>query len=289
MNMIVSKSDINIMENINNEATWKQIAEGWNFHQKLGESLFEATVVKGKEEGLNNEEIVKTLLFNGCSIKADMINKKLRFYDFKQELSTLIHVSDNLNIPETEAQYRGLGKSTEFTSAQEKVEEFNEITKELNGKTPSHLETQQRNKSIELFNEEITQIKKEKQPKNDEPTDFFNGKTYFNPDDLTSFRKWCIQEKGINPIDDKPEVNMMALGNERDDIINELARRVPEWKSARKLSLKLLHPDTGGNTLAYQFFEYFDSIMSNIVKAYEYVEFNNKIDAFKKEWITTNA
>jgi len=105
MQMVISEKELNVLDGISNESTWKDLADGWNFHQKLGEALFEATVVKAKEEGLNNEEVVKKLIENGCSITSDHLNKKLSFYDFKLELKYLVHELI-LQEPKTEGQFR---------------------------------------------------------------------------------------------------------------------------------------------------------------------------------------
>ena len=71
--MILSKTELNVIESINNEATWEQLASGWNFHQKLGSALFEATIVKGREENLHNEDIVKKLITQAEAEGADAV------------------------------------------------------------------------------------------------------------------------------------------------------------------------------------------------------------------------
>jgi len=91
MQMVISEKELNVLDGISNESTCKDLADGWNFHQKLGEALFEATVVKARDEGLHNEEIVKKLITNGCSLTSSYLNKKLSFYDFKLELKYILH------------------------------------------------------------------------------------------------------------------------------------------------------------------------------------------------------
>jgi len=77
---------------------------------------------------------------------------------------------------------------------------------------------------------------------------------------------------------------LLLLAKNRDDILNTIASRVPEWKAARKIMVKLLHPDTGGNSLAMQFFGEFDKLMKNLTEAYDYVMFMDKIEKFKEEF-----
>ncbi len=183
---------------------------------------------------------------------------------------------DNLSLPETEGQYRHLGKHSEVTSAQEKAEEFTEIKEEL-GKSPSTHDIQRRSQLVTEVSKGINGGAKEEPLPSGMPK-------YFNTEQLDTFRAWSIESKGINVIDDKPKVNMLELSSMREDVLNDLASRVPEWKAARKIMIKLLHPDSGGNTLAYQFFEGFNEIMDNLSKAYDYVMFTENVDKLKIEW-----
>jgi len=279
MEMVVSKRDMDVIGGLDVSSSWEDIATVINVGTQIQKEGFNVAVAKGAEEGLYASELVHKLQDNGCSLSRQHIEGTLSFYEFKLELSSTQRVADNLNEPKKEAQFRGLGNASEITSAQEKLEEFNEIAEATGKAQPSQ-------RDIETHNKIVTEVTKSIGGE-DKPKDK-NSPTYFSVKETEDFRAWLKDTHNIDAVEDKPKVNMMELQGMRDDVLNDLAARVPEWKMAKKIMRKLLHPDTGGNTLGYQFFEGFVELMDNLSKAYDYVVFREKIDGYKKEWWKEN-
>ena len=204
------------------------------------------------------------------------IYKTLDYYNFKIELKQSGTDHSSLIEPETESQYRNLTGDT----AQEKVEQFNEI-EEAVGHTPSRQNVRDYQQTVG----EIADIAEcESLPQHSSNKGKVK-KLISSTEDLMKFREWSKETKGIDVVEDKPKVNLMLLSKERDEHLNTLGSRVPEWKTARKIMIKLLHPDSGGNTLAMQFFKEFDSVMNNLTQAYEYVVFEDNVNKLKQEWL----
>ena len=304
MKMIkLDKKTLTLIGNLSAELDWEQLATGWNFHQELGQKLFEATYQKGLAEGLNKNEIVEKLIEAGCKMQKAYIYRSLDFYDFKEELRNFRHgenflneseegaskpyntdsniplsnglVKDNLKVPENEGQYRYLGKAEVVTSSIEKVEEYTELY-ENKGEAPSSEEVREHHRKLKNIKYVVSE-----EPEEPLPTDM---PKFFLPEQLMEFRAWIKKEHHIDAVNDKPKVDMLALSKERDEVINELLREVPNWKGARKEIVNKLHPDKGGSNLAFSFFKLFDELMKNISSAYEFVVFQDKILRYKKEW-----
>ena len=275
MDMILSNTDINVTQGLDISSSWEDIATVINFGTAIQREGFNIAVQKGVAEGLYAVELVEKLRDSGCTMGERHIYRTLEFYEFKLELSQTGADQLNLSIPETAAQFNSLGKHSEITSAVEKAEEFTEVTKEL-GKQPSREEIRDRNKIMTDVKKGIHGDETPK-PKGDQPK-------YFNTEQLAEFRDWLKKTYKIDAVADKPDANIMELSGLRDDILNDLASRYKEWKIGKKIMRKLLHPDTGGNTLAYQFYEAFEELMQNLTKSAEYIEFGMRIDEHKKEW-----
>ncbi len=277
MEMIVNKNQTRLIESVSKDSKWSDIAEVINLGSDIQRYAFNAAVEKGAEEGLYGNELVNKLKDKGCSVGSIHIYNTLLYYEFKFELDQTQQEKSILNIPKTEAQYRDLTGDT----AQEKVEQFTEITEAI-GHAPSRQDVRDFQKNIgeiaDMTN--CTSVPQHSDNKGKKK------QIISSVEELNTFRIWLKAEKKIDAIEDKPKINLMLLSKERDDMLNTLGSRVPEWKSARKIMIKLLHPDSGGNTLAMQFFKEFDELMNNLSKAYEYVMFENKIAKLKEEWKT---
>jgi len=275
MEMVVSKRDMDVIGGLDISSSWEDIATVINVGTQIQKEGFNIAVAKGVEEGLYASELIRKLQDNGCTLGRKHIENTLGFYEFNTELSQAGHDPLTLNKPETEGQYRDLGSASEITSAQEKLEEFNEVGESVGKAQPSRADIVEHNK---IVTEVTKSIGGEDKPKDK------NSPTYFSVKETEDFRAWLKDTHNIDAVEDKPKVNMMELQGMRDDVLNDLASRVPEWKMAKKIMRKLLHPDTGGNTLGYQFFEGFVELMDNLSKAYDYVVFREKIDNYKREW-----
>ena len=276
MDMVVSKTELDVMGGLDISSSWEDIATVINVGTQIQKEGFNIAVAKGAEEGLFATELTAILRKHGCNLSVAHIEYTLSYHGFKSELSSTQHVGSGLNEPETEGQYRNLGRTTDITSAQEKIEEFNDIGEGLGKEQPSGEDIRQHNKIVMEVKNSIGGT--------DEKEDAVTP-TYFSTKDTEDFRAWLKEVKNIDAVEDKPKVNMMELHGMRDDVLNDLASRIPEWKTAKKIMRKLLHPDTGGNTLGYQFFEGFVELMENLSQAYDYVMFRNDIDNYKKEWL----
>ncbi len=275
--MVVSKTELDVIGGLDVSSSWKDIATVINVGTQIQKEGFNIAVAKGAEEGLYGIELINILHDNGCTLGKQHIYKTLEFYEFKLELSNSRPDDSILNEPETESQFRNLGRASEISSAQEQLEEFNEVCVATGKNQPSREDISTHSDIVTEVTNSIGGEEKREPIPNDMPK-------YFNSDELSEFREWLLVEHKINAVEDKPDVNMMELQGMRNDVLNDLASRVPEWKSAKKIMRKLLHPDTGGNTLGYQFFEGFVELMDNLAQAHDYVVFREKIDNYKKEW-----
>ncbi len=276
MEMTVSKNDTRLIESVSQESSWSDIAKVINLGSDIQKYAFNAAVKKGAEEGMFGNEIINKLKESGCTISTSHMNDTLKYYEFKIELSKHPSSEPDLIEPETEAQFHHLTGDT----AQEKVEQFNEI-EEAVGHTPSRQNVRDYQQTVG----EIADIAEcESLPQHSSNKGKVK-KLISSTEDLMKFREWSKETKGIDVVEDKPKVNLMLLSKERDEHLNTLGSRVPEWKTARKIMIKLLHPDSGGNTLAMQFFKEFDSVMNNLTQAYEYVVFEDNVNKLKQEWL----
>ncbi len=275
MEMTVNKNDTRLIESVSQESSWSDIAKVINLGSDIQKYAFNAAIKKGTEEGLYGNEIIDKLKESGCTISTSHIYRILEYYKFKIELNSVPAGELSLNIPETQAQYESLSGDT----AKEKAEQFTEIAEAV-GHTPSREDVRNYQKNVNEIADmtNCTSLPQHKENKGKKK------KIISSVEELNNFRKWLKTEKKIDAIEDKPKVNLMLLSKERDNILNTIGSRVPEWKIARKIIIKLLHPDSGGNTLAMQFFKEFDELMNNLSEAYEYVMFEDKIAKFKEEW-----
>ena len=111
-------------------------------------------------------------------------------------------------------------------------------------------------------------------------------KMIFPKEEVEAFNEWLLDEKQIDYKADRPKSNFVLLAEQREEVVTELANRSGEWKAARSIMQRRLHPDTGGNMLAFQFYEIFDRLMSILIDTVEYIVFEEKIDKYKEEWLT---
>lgn len=273
--MTITETQMGLINTISNENSWEEIASAWNIHQQLGEALFNATFQKGREEGLFENEIIQRLRDAGCTISQQQISSKLSFYDFQNTLRLLQPVVPDLIVPETERAYR----DTIGDNAIERAENYTEIAQETGQAQPSAETVRARNKAIEDFKAKLKRDKKETE---------VNGKTILTAEELVLFRKWVEDEKKVDLISMRPKTNFFELGKQREEVITELANRSGEWKIARRIMQRNLHPDKkDGNILAFQFYEILDRLMQLIISAVEYIKYEEMINDLKKEWIET--
>ncbi len=275
MEMTVNRNQTKLIESVSKDSNWSDIAEVINLGSNIQRYAFNAAVEKGAEEGLYGNEIIDKLKESGCTVSKTHMHNTLKYYEFKIELSKGSVPNPDLIIPETQSQFESLSGDT----AQEKAEQFTEIAETID-RIPSREDVRDFQKNIgeiaDMTN--CTSVSQHSENKGKKK------KVISSVEELNNFRKWLKTEKKIDATEDKPKVNLMLLSKERDNILNTIGSRVPEWKIARKIIIKLLHPDSGGNTLAMQFFKEFDELMNNLSEAYEYVMFEDKIAKFKEEW-----
>ena len=270
--MTITETQRGLLNTISNDNTWEEIASAWNLHHQLGETLFNATFAKAREEGLYQNEIIQRLRDAGCRLSYGHISHKLEFYDFQNTLRLLRPDETVLPEPETERQFR----ATDGDNAIEQAENFADIAEEVGSEQPSAETIRERNKKLNDFRE---QFKKDGTTK-------VKGKVIFTAEQLIEFRKWLLEEKKLDIKKERPKTNFMELAQQREEVITELANRSGEWKMVRSIMQKRLHPDKkDGNILAFQFYEILDRLMQLIISAVEYVKFEEKINDYKKEWI----
>ncbi len=270
----IDKSISNIENQITTESSWEDLAYVINFATNLQRIALDVSIKKGIEEGKIRSEIIGTLINSGCKLKRDRIGEIFNYYDFKVELSnpSCRDSETKLKQPENEGQFRRLGSASASTSAVEKAEEFTEMYDEK-GSAPS-------NREIAEANAKKTMLK-EKLGKKEELEGLPH---YLGVDEIADFRQWLIDKKSIDYLKSKPKVPMRTLIAERDEVLDELYTHIGEWKAARKLMQDRLHPDKGGNTLAFQFFNIFDELMRGMVKMVDLLDYENSILEYKKEW-----
>ncbi len=205
----------------------------------------------------------------GCLQKSRRL-KVSRHDSFKIELSNSPR-GENLTIPETENQYRYTGGGVETTSAIEKAEEYSELCEEKGA--PVSAEEVRRNAKIKA------------KARKELGRDGRRGELppYLTPEEIMEFREWC-KDRDIDIEKEKPKTSMLALTQQKDEVLDELFNHIGEWKSARKIMFDRLHPDKGGNTLAFQFAKMFDELMLAMQKLVAWVEYEDAVIAYKKEW-----
>ena len=268
----INKSIANIESQISTESSWDDLAYVINFATNLQRVALDIAIRKGIKEGLEKDQIIYSLVNAGCKMDKGSLRRLIDFHDFKIELNLTCHGASNLREPENEGQFRALGKSTASTSALEKAEEFTEMYEDK-GSAPS-------NREIAEANAKKAALKKKLNKKEE----LGSLPQYLGVDEIQEFRGWLLDEKGFDYEKEKPKVPMQALVAQRDEILDELYAHVGEWKSARKIMGKLLHPDTGGNTLAFQFYQTFDKLMNAMVKLVELLDYEEALLEYKKEW-----
>lgn len=268
--MISINRDMVAMKNaINQDTSWEELAQVINFATELQSVALEVAINKGLHEGLKQSQIIGTLRNAGCTLSDNMMNKLIDFHSFKIELSNCTGTEVELELKE--AQFRKLGKGVESTSALEKYEEYEELSTEK-GSTPTRDEIERNAK-----------LKREASKKLGRDNRRGSLPQYLTPEEIIEFREWC-EENEVELSENKPKVSMMLLVGARDEVIDTLYQHLGEWGSARKLMFDVLHPDKGGNTLAFQFAKMFDDLMKSLKSLLAWAEYEDAVIAYKKEW-----
>ncbi len=271
-NMIKIEKNMTDMKNsINQDTTWEDLATVINFATELQGKALEVAINKGLAEEMFQSEIIEKLRGAGCRLKHAQMELLVGFHSFKIELRNSPRAGDSLNEPETAFQHRYLGKGTESTSAIEKAEEFDEAYREK-GSSPTAVEIQK-----------AAQIKNKLKKKTGRDNRRGDLPQYLGSSQIIAFREWC-KEHDVDLEKNKPKLSVTLLMETRDETIDDLYSHLGEWKAARKIMLDKLHPDKGGNTLAFQFAKMFDDLMKSLASLLAWIEYEDAVIAYKKEW-----
>ncbi len=272
MKMInINRELVGLKDTINQNTSWEQLAEVINFATELQGKALEVAIHKGLSEELTQKEIIGRLRISGCKLSDNQLFNLISYHNFKIELSGLGTQIDGLKIPNTSELERRLGKGVESTSAIEKAEEFTELYEEK-GAAPTRAEIEASARIKAKARKQMGRDgRREELPQ------------YLSAEEIIEFREWC-KENDVDIEANKPKVSVIALTQEKDDVIDELFNHIGEWKTARKIMFDRLHPDKGGNTLAFQFVKMFDELMKALLSLLEWVEYEDAVIAYKKEW-----
>ncbi len=273
--MITITEQENMVQAIDAETSWEELASVINFATQLQGKALEVAINKGLAEGLIQSEIIEKLRDAGCTLGNKQLYQQIQFHEFKIELSFSPHVDSDLNIPETEAQFRGL----EGGSALEKAELFTDIQGESE-RQPTQREMNNAREVMRKAEALARQKNKRKTPEQTFPK-------YMTPEQITDFDEWFQNKTGKTREEMKPKINFREVMDNKDLIINELSKKESDWKKARKQLFEFSHPDKNGEAVVFQFVKLLDDLMKDLSALIKYGQYQIKIKKYKEQWWTT--
>ena len=266
---MIEKNVLEIVNKLNQETTWEELANVINFATKLQGKALEVAINKGLAKGLIEAEIIKKLIDAGCTLTKRRMYQLIEFHSFKVELSEVLH----LKIPETESQFASLIGG----SAIEKAELFTDMHDKDNT-PPEHREMRKVASVVAKAKEEAKkEMSKEKTLDTTLPE-------YLSPEEMVAFDDWYLKYEGIARKDNRPKVNFQEVAKSRDGLIETFASKSNDWAYARKELFSFTHPDKGGEAKVFQFIETLDKLMKELNKLKEYGQYMVDLQTLKEAW-----